>query len=70
MDLVHRFFPVPFYPVGRVPPLNRQSSLPDLVGCGSKPMVPFWLVGEFSPPKPIFVVGLVDVHWVKNRFGF
>ena len=33
-------------------------------GCGSKPMAPFWLVGEFTHFRlPILVVGLVDVHW-------
>ena len=46
---------------------------PSTCGCGSKPMLPFWLVGEFATHfrAGILVVGLVDVHWgVIGILGF
>ena len=32
-------------------------------GCGSKPMVPFWLVGEFTTHFRTYFSGDWDVHW-------
>ena len=56
----HIFFGLPF----DCPKEDRSFGLPQQNG-GSKLMVAFWLVGEFTTYflAPILVVGWVDVHW-------
>ena len=42
-------------------PGPRPQSCVRPIGCGSKPMVPFWLVG--APPIVVYFSGDWDVHW-------